>query len=191
MGVSRASARRAGAASPRGPKDPGARGLCCHRRAAIGHLPTANPGRLAPHRAHQREDVLAGLRPPVPLSRRRPGEVLFSTIVTPALHVEKPGLLTTVQDLGRPNAISAGVQAGGAMDRFAHSAANLLVGNDPGLATLECTLIGPSLVAGEACLVAITGADPDPRVNGVPAPAWTSLLLSPGDRLTFGGQRKG
>jgi antagonist of KipI len=111
--------------------------------------------------------------------------------VTPALKVEAPGLLTTVQDLGRPNAIVAGVQAGGAMDRFAHSAANLLVGNDPGLATLECTLRGPTLVAEQACLVAITGADLDPRVNGVPAPAWTSLLLSPGDRLTFGGRRAG
>ena len=111
--------------------------------------------------------------------------------MTPALKVEAPGLLTTVQDLGRPNAIAAGVQAGGAMDRFAHSAANLLVGNDPGLATLECTLRGPTLVAEQACLVAITGADLDPRVNGVPAPAWTSLFLSPGDRLTFGGRRAG
>jgi hypothetical protein len=111
--------------------------------------------------------------------------------VTPAFKVEAPGLLTTVQDLGRPNAIGAGVQEGGAMDRFAHSAANLLVGNDPGLATLECTLRGPALVAEQACLVAITGADLDPRVNGVPAPMWTSLLLSPGDRLTFGGRREG
>jgi antagonist of KipI len=111
--------------------------------------------------------------------------------VIPALHVEKPGLLTTVQDLGRPNAIAAGVQPGGAMDRFAHAAANLLVGNDPGLATLECTLIGPALVAEQTCLIAITGADLDPRVNGAPAPMWTSLLLGAGDRLTFAGRRQG
>jgi len=111
--------------------------------------------------------------------------------VSPSLQVEKPGLLTTVQDLGRPNAIVAGVQAGGAMDRFAHSAANLLVGNEPGLATLECTLRGPTLIAEQACLIAITGADLDARVNGAPAPAWTSLLLGPGDRLTFAGRREG
>lgn len=109
----------------------------------------------------------------------------------PTLHVEKPGLLTTVQDLGRPNAIVAGVQAGGAMDRFAHSAANLLVGNDPGAATLECTVRGPVLVADRACLVAITGADFDAHVNGAPAPAWTTLSLGPGDRLTFAGRREG
>jgi antagonist of KipI len=96
-----------------------------------------------------------------------------------------------VQDLGRPNAISSGVQAGGAMDRFAHSAANLLVGNDPGFATLECTLTGPNLVAEHACLIAITGADFDPRVNGASAPTWSSIFLGAGDRLTFGGRRSG
>jgi len=48
------------------------------------------------------------------------------------LRVRKPGLFTTVQDLGRPNAIMAGVPPGGAMDRFAHRAANLLAGNDTG-----------------------------------------------------------
>lgn len=111
--------------------------------------------------------------------------------MTPSLHVEKPGLFTTVQDLGRPQAIGAGVQAGGAMDRFAHSAANLLVGNDPGLATLECTLNGPTLVAEQTCLIAITGADFDPQVNGAPVPPWTSLLLGPGDRLAFAGRRAG
>ena len=109
----------------------------------------------------------------------------------PAFHVVEPGLFTTVQDLGRPNALSAGVPAGGAMDRFAHSAANLLVGNDPGLATLECTLSGPHLLAERTCLIAITGADFDPRVNGDPTPAWTSIFLGPGDRLTFAGRRKG
>jgi len=111
--------------------------------------------------------------------------------VTPSLSVEKPGLFTVVQDLGRPNAISSGVQAGGAMDRFAHSAANLLVGNDPAFATLECTLSGPSLVAERSCLIAITGADFDPHVNGGPVPTWTSIFLGAGDRLTFAGRRSG
>ena len=77
------------------------------------------------------------------------------------------------------------------MDRFAHSAANLLVGNDPSHATLECTFSGPHLVAEHSCLVAITGADFDPRVNGAPAPAWTGIFLGAGDRLTFGARRSG
>lgn len=111
--------------------------------------------------------------------------------MNPVLHVQEPGFFTTVQDLGRLNAISAGVPPGGAMDRFAHSAANLLVGNDPNLATLECTFSGPDLVAEHACLIAITGADFDPRINGAAAPAWTSIFLGAGDRLTFGARRSG
>ncbi|MDQ6877802.1 MAG: biotin-dependent carboxyltransferase family protein [Candidatus Dormibacteraeota bacterium] len=111
--------------------------------------------------------------------------------MTPTLRVEEPGLLTTVQDLGRPNAISSGVPAGGAMDRFAHSAANLLVGNDPGRATLECTFGGLHLVAEDTCLVAVTGADFDLHVNGALAPAWTGIFLAAGDRLAFGATRTG
>jgi antagonist of KipI len=111
--------------------------------------------------------------------------------VSEVLRVRKPGLLTTVQDLGRPNAMSAGVPPGGAMDRFAHRAANLLAGNDEGAATLECTVSGPYLVALQPCLVAITGADFDPHVNGRPAPTWTGMFLSAGDELSFAGRRSG
>lgn len=111
--------------------------------------------------------------------------------MTDILRVKKPGLLTTVQDLGRPNAIASGVQPGGAMDRFAHSAANLLAGNDRSAATLECTLTGPYLVAERSCLIAITGADFDPSVNGRAAPMWTGIFLKAGDELTFGRRRYG
>jgi len=111
--------------------------------------------------------------------------------VSEVLRVEKPGLFTTVQDLGRPNALSAGVPTGGAMDRFAHRAGNLLTGNDEGAATLECTLSGPVLVALRPCLVAITGADFEPLVNGEAAPMWTGVFLSEGDELSFAGRRWG
>jgi len=77
------------------------------------------------------------------------------------------------------------------MDRFAHRAANLLVGNPEGDATLECTLTGPQLVAEHSCLVAITGADLDVRVNGQAAPFWTGIFLGRGDRLSFGRRRSG
>jgi antagonist of KipI len=107
------------------------------------------------------------------------------------LRVEKPGLLTTIQDLGRPNAMPAGVPAGGAMDRFAHRAANLLAGNDEGAATLECTLSGPELVALRPCLVAITGADFNPHVNGRAVPMWSGVFMSEGDVLSFAGRRWG
>lgn len=111
--------------------------------------------------------------------------------MTKMLRVSKPGLFTTIQDLGRPQVIASGVPPGGAMDRFAHAAANLIVGNDRGAATLECTLTGSTLLAEGACVVAITGGDLDPRVNGAPVEMWTAVHLVSGDLLTFGGRRLG
>ena len=111
--------------------------------------------------------------------------------MTAVLRVLEPGLFTTIQDLGRPNAIAAGVPPGGAMDRFAHRAANLLVGNAEGEATLECTLTGPHLVAERSCLVAIAGADIEVRVNGQSAPTWTGMFLGSGDHLVLGPRRSG
>ena len=111
--------------------------------------------------------------------------------MTAVLRVVAAGALTTVQDLGRPHAIGSGVSPGGAMDRFAHRAANLIAGNDEGDATLECTVSGPRLVAKVACVIAVTGADFDLRVNGTPVPAWSAVALSEGDELSFAGRRAG
>jgi antagonist of KipI len=109
----------------------------------------------------------------------------------PVLRVEKPGLLTTVQDLGRSGHRAFGVPPSGALDRFALAAANRLVGNPEGAAGLECALNGPVLLALEACLVAITGADFTPLINGAEIPLWTGVYLAAGERLSFAGRRSG
>jgi antagonist of KipI len=109
----------------------------------------------------------------------------------PALRVEDAGMFTTIQDLGRPGRRAAGVPPGGAMDRFAMAAANLLVGNPEGAAGLECALSGPALVALRSCVVAVTGADFAPTLSGVPVAGWTGVFLSEGDRLAFAGRRSG
>jgi len=111
--------------------------------------------------------------------------------MTAVLRVVKPGLLTTIQDLGRPGAIAGGVPPGGAMDRLAHRAANLLAGNPAGDATLECTLVGPSLVAERSCVIAIAGGDLSPKVGGRDAPMWTAFTLAEGETLSFAGRRAG
>jgi antagonist of KipI len=107
------------------------------------------------------------------------------------LKVEKPGLLTTIQDLGRPGHRKFGVPPSGAMDRFALAAANRLVGNPEGAAALECALNGPVLLALQPCLVAVTGADFTPCVNGAEVPLWTGLYLATGERLSFAGRKWG
>lgn len=111
--------------------------------------------------------------------------------MNPVLQAIEPGLFTTLQDLGRLNAVASGVPPGGAMDRFAHTSANLLAGNAPQDAALECTMSGPVLLAEQPCVVAVTGADFDPRVNGATVQMWASIFLARGDRLSFGGRRSG
>ncbi|MBJ7603836.1 MAG: biotin-dependent carboxyltransferase [Candidatus Dormibacteraeota bacterium] len=109
----------------------------------------------------------------------------------PQFKVQEPGVFTAIQDLGRPGRRIAGVPPGGAMDRFALAAANLLVGNPAGAAGLECALTGPTLEILDRCVLAVTGADFEPTLNGRTVPGWTGLFCAPGDRLSFGGRRWG
>ena len=74
------------------------------------------------------------------------------------IRVLSPGLLTTVQDLGRPGFGALGVPPGGAADAHALRLGNLLLGNDEGAAALEATLAGPELLFEEEALVALAGA---------------------------------
>jgi biotin-dependent carboxylase-like uncharacterized protein len=83
------------------------------------------------------------------------------------IEVLAPGLLTTVQDLGRPGWAHVGVPPSGAADRDALELGNRLVGNPPGAAALEATLIGPRLRFRRHLLVALTGAVREPVVADV------------------------
>src|SRR6185295_11435867 len=62
-----------------------------------------------------------------------------------AIEIVKPGLSTSVQDLGRPGYYHLGIPVSGGMDRYALRVANLLVGNDEGAAVLEAVFMGPEL----------------------------------------------
>ena len=88
--------------------------------------------------------------------------------MTAELEILAPGPLTTVQDLGRPGYAGIGVGASGAADRSALRLANRLVGNAEGAAALEVTFGGLELRASTGALVALTGADPHPSVDGRP-----------------------
>ena len=102
-----------------------------------------------------------------------------------AIKVLHHGLATTVQDLGRPGYFHLGIPLGGAMDRYAMRAANLLVGNDEGAAGLEAVFLGPKLEFTEDTLVAVTGADMPAKVDGVEQPGWTAFPVRAGQTLTF------
>lgn len=102
-----------------------------------------------------------------------------------AIRVDSPGLLTTVQDLGRPGQARFGVAPGGALDRAALILGNRLLGNDPGAAGLEMTLVGAGVTFTGGVVIALTGADLGARINGQPAPLWQPLAVGAGDRLSF------
>ncbi len=110
-------------------------------------------------------------------------------VSAPLLEVITPGLLTTIQDLGRPNAVRHGVPASGAMDTFALQAANRLVGNPPDAAALEITAGRAAFVVLSPAVLAITGAHFNPLLDARPAPLWTSFFAQPGARLTFQARR--
>ncbi len=102
-----------------------------------------------------------------------------------AIEVLAPGLATTVQDLGRPGYYHLGIPLSGGMDRFALRAANLLVGNDEGAAVLEAVFMGPELAFTRDALVAVTGADLPPKVDGEVQAGWTSFRVRSGQTLGF------
>lgn len=103
-----------------------------------------------------------------------------------AITVIRPGMLTTVQDLGRSGRRSLGVPPGGAADTLALRIVNLLVGNDEGAAALEFTLLGPELEFSADTTIAVGGGD---FIGAVPR--WQPLRVRAGERLKFGAARSG
>ncbi len=107
------------------------------------------------------------------------------------ISVVEPGLSTTVQDTGRFGHYHIGMPPAGAMDQYAHAVANYLVGNDEDRATLEMTYLGPDLEFEDDAVVAVTGADMSPALNGDPIPSWTAVAVDAGDTLSLGAATEG
>jgi biotin-dependent carboxylase-like uncharacterized protein len=108
-----------------------------------------------------------------------------------AIRVRQPGLLSTVQDTGRFGEYALGMPPSGAMDVFSYQVGNYLVGNEEGAAGLEITYFGPELEFTEAAVIALTGAQMPPKINGEEAPTWEALEVAEGDVLTFDYLRNG
>ena len=107
------------------------------------------------------------------------------------IRVLKAGMLTTVQDLGRTGYQSQGFSVAGAMDVRSFKIANLLLDNPENEAVLEFTLIGPTLQFTSETIIAITGGDFTPTLNGEPVPSYDAVYVNRGDILKFGSARTG
>lgn len=100
--------------------------------------------------------------------------------------VLRPGLLTTVQDLGRHGYQKDGILVSGAMDAVALRTANLLVGNVEEAAGLEISLLGPRIRFEADHLLALTGANLSPTIEGRPVGLNRPVWVRAGTELAFG-----
>jgi len=102
------------------------------------------------------------------------------------IRVVSPGLLATVQDLGRFGWAHFGISASGAADQFALRAGNLLVGNAENAAGVEMTLMGAAFEFESGTVVAFTGSD-----FGAGLPLWTAVALKAGQTVRCGPTQSG
>ena len=108
------------------------------------------------------------------------------------LEVKQPGLETTVQDHpGRIGFLEQGFPPSGPMDAWSFRQANILVGNLPGAAALECQFLGPTLLVQKDCAIAITGADMGTTLDDVPVPMHETVIADAGQTLKMSGARIG
>ena len=107
------------------------------------------------------------------------------------LIIEQPGLLTTIQDLGRNGFKKDGIIRSGAMDSIAHRVANLLVQNDEREPTIEITLYGPTIRFMEDTVISLCGGDLSPSLNERAMEMNRPIRVHNGDILTFGQPRTG
>jgi antagonist of KipI len=107
------------------------------------------------------------------------------------IHIQKAGLLTTVQDLGRVGFQQYGMPVSGAMDSYSLKLANSLVGNHLNEACLEITAIGPAIEFDSDTFIAICGADMQAQINGNEIEMYKTIEVKRGDVLSFKGLKKG
>lgn len=107
------------------------------------------------------------------------------------IEVMSPGLLTTVQDLGRPGYGALGVSASGAADAVSLRIGNRLVGNAEGVAALEMTLLGGTFRFPEGAVAALAGSDFGATLADEPVAIWSSFEVKAGATLHIGATRSG
>jgi len=105
--------------------------------------------------------------------------------------VQAPGLLTTVQDLGREGFGPAGVSPSGAADPLALRLGNVLVGNVENAAALEMTLLGGEFLFPQGAALALTGSDFGATLDHVPVQPCASFEAQPGQTLRLGPTKSG
>lgn len=108
-----------------------------------------------------------------------------------SIDVINGGILTTIQDSGRYGYQELGIPTSGVMDDYNYRLANILVGNKLDEAVFEMTFFGPTLNFNENLIIAITGSNMNPKINGELAPMYETIKVKKGDTLQFGKVNEG
>ena len=108
-----------------------------------------------------------------------------------SIDVINGGILTTIQDSGRYGYQELGIPTSGVMDDYNFKLANILVGNKLDEAVFEMTFFGPTLKFNENLIIAITGSNMNPKINGELAPMYETIKVKKGDTLQFGKVNEG
>jgi antagonist of KipI len=103
-----------------------------------------------------------------------------------AIEVQSPGLLTTIQDLGREGFGPLGVSPSGAADPLSLRIGNRLVSNPQGAAGLEMTLLGGTFFFLQSATIALTGSDFGATLDGISLDLWKSTPVRAGQTLRMG-----
>jgi len=109
-------------------------------------------------------------------------------VVTACLAIDRPGLASSVQDLGRLGLQRYGVPVSGALDPLAARLANALVGNDDGEAVLEIQALGPSFtVEADSLRLALVGSAIGLRIDGAVIDSGRSVTVAHGAKIVISG----
>lgn len=102
------------------------------------------------------------------------------------LKIKNGGIQCLVEDWpGRLGYLGAGMAPSGAMDNVALEFGNLLVGNDNGEAGIEIVVGLLQAQFEEDAVIALTGCDMKPMINGKNVPMWESIAVKKGDEIKF------
>lgn len=108
-----------------------------------------------------------------------------------ALVINRPGMLTTVQDLGRRGYQALGIPVSGAMDPWSARLANRLAGNPDRFAVLEVTLVGPRFTLERDARIAVAGGDFEVRISNQVRRVPFASRVREGTEVAFGARTHG
>lgn len=107
------------------------------------------------------------------------------------LKIKQPGIHATIQDIGRTGAQKYGVVVGGVMDELSLRIGNILVQNNQNEAAIEIMFFGTSITFTADHVIAITGGNLHPMMNGALVPMWRPIYIKKSSTITFKGTAKG